>query len=65
MGLKLSGGDILRDCDREGEAEVEDEYELDESILFSSKPTAAANTLLDPDLLPLELSLPPKDPRGE
>lgn len=37
MELKLSGGDILRDWDREGEAEVEDEYELEESLLFFIK----------------------------
>jgi hypothetical protein len=41
---------------------VEDECELEDSILFASKPAAAAEK---PLLDPLELSLPPEDPRGE
>lgn len=70
-GLKLTGGERLMDLDRRaGESEEEDEddevdstfFALQESSRFASK---HANTLLEPDPAPMELSVLPRDPLGE
>lgn len=68
LGLKLTGGERLIECDRDGEPNSEDEHEHDvvSLPLSSNTPSAtAANTLLDPDPFPLELSRSPEDPLGE